>query len=178
MSRCWQELKCLMDTKAGNQKAASRHSLADWLHYSHGWFEQMWRKGCSIRLEDEMLCCTMYLDKDCFFTLKNKLHLPAFFVFCPFSLSFFQEKKSDTVYVFVTCRFYIYFFCIQVHGGCFFVAIVKLWNMNKGVQYDMSCYMIFAMLPRDIPRVCMFTLYSSCMYAFSPFLFVALHVLD
>ena len=29
-------------------------------------FEQMRRKGCSIRLEDEMLCCTMYLDKDCF----------------------------------------------------------------------------------------------------------------
>ena len=44
-----------------------------------------------------------------FFTLKNKLHLPAFFVFCPFSLSFFQEKKSDTVYVFVTCRFYLFF---------------------------------------------------------------------
>jgi len=101
----------------------------------------------------------MYLDKDCFFTLKNKLHLPTFLMFCPF-LSFFQEKKSQTV--FVTCRFYIYFFCIQVHGGCFFVAIVKLWNMNKGVQYDMSCYMIFAMLPRDsIPRACMFTLRSS-----------------
>jgi hypothetical protein len=38
MSRCFQALKCLMDTKAGNPKAASRHSLADWLHDSHGWF--------------------------------------------------------------------------------------------------------------------------------------------
>lgn len=34
----------------------------------------------------------------------------------------------------------------------FFLAIVKLWDMNKGVQYDMSSYMILAMLPRDIPR--------------------------
>jgi len=38
------------------------------------------------------------------------------------------------------------------------VAIVKLWNVNKRVQYDMSCYMILAMLPRGIARVCMFRL--------------------
>lgn len=126
-------------------------------------FEQMRRKGCSILLEDEMLCCTMYLDKDWFFTLKNKLHLPAFFVFCPFSLPFFQgEKKSDTVYVFVTCRFYLFFPVYKYMEDVFFVAIVKLWNMNKGVQYDMSCcYMIFAMLPRDIPGVSMHTLRCS-----------------
>jgi hypothetical protein len=35
------------------------------------------------------------------------------------------------------------------------VAIVKLWNVNKRVQYDMCCYMILAMLPRDIARVCL-----------------------
>lgn len=97
MSICWQELKCLMDTKAGTPKAASRHSLADWLHDHtrlvwHGigrMFEQLRKKGCSIRLKDGMLCRTMYLDKDCFFTLKNKLHLPTFLMFCPFLSSFF-----------------------------------------------------------------------------------------
>jgi hypothetical protein len=46
-----------------------------------------------------------------FFTLKNKLHLPSFFVLCSFSLSFFfsRKKKSETLYVFVTCRFYVSF---------------------------------------------------------------------
>jgi hypothetical protein len=115
-------------------------------------------------LEDEMLCCTMYLDKDWFFTLKNKLHLPAFFVFCPFSLPFFQGEKKvrhciRICYLQVLSFFFLY---TSTWRMFFFVAIVKLWNMNKGVQYDMSCcYMIFAMLPRDIPGVSMHTLRCS-----------------
>lgn len=49
------------------------------------------------------------------------------------------------------------------------MAIVKLWNVNKRVQYDVCCYMILAMLPRDIARVCLLSI--------AP-LFVALPVLD
>jgi len=81
----------------------------------------------------------------------------------PFLSPFFKgKKKSDTVYVFVTCRFYLFFPVYKYMEDVFFVAIVKLWNMNKGVQYDMSCcYMIFAMLPRDIPGVSMHTLRCS-----------------
>ena len=57
---------------------------------------------------------------------------------CSFSLSFFfSRKKSETLYVFVTCRFYVSF--VYKYMEDFLVAIVKLWNVNKRVQYDYIC---------------------------------------
>ena len=77
-------------------------------------------------------------------------------------LSPFFKKKSQTLYTYLLPAGFIFFFLYTSTWRIFFcVAIVKLWNMNKGVQYDMSCYMIFAMLPRDIPGVCIHTLCSS-----------------
>lgn len=124
MSRCWKELKCLMDIKDGNSKnciSSQPRRLDAWFtrlvwHCLNTWEGRVVPYGWKTR------CCVVYYvfrRRLFFFTLKNKLHLPSFFVLCSFSLSFFfsRKKEWDTIrvcYLQVLC-----FFSVQVYGGFF-----------------------------------------------------------
>lgn len=153
----------------GIPKTASRHSLADWMRDSQGWFGIVWtheKEGLfhTVGRRDVALC-TMYLDEDCSF-LRWKINCIFRLSLCcaPFLYPFsFLEKKRVRHYTCLLPAGFMFLFCTSI-WRIFLVAIVKLWNVNKRVQYDMCCYMILAMLPRDIARVCL--------------LFVALPVLD
>lgn len=144
-------VKCLMDAKAGNSKScisSQPRRLAAWFKRLvwHGmgaclnrWGRVLpygWRTRCFV-----VLC--IFRQRPGFFTLK---------INCIFGLSMFRHPlffwRKNVRNCIRICYLQVVFYCTSTWRIFLFLRIVKLWNMNKRVQYDMSCDMILAMLPR------------------------------